>query len=169
MEQTVSAHRCYSLQEASRIVGWKTLINVRKLAAFLGSSLPNLYTHKVDSNLYSCHVDVSCTFHRLWNHSSAQTLSAAFLTTTIAVRVYEVNGSRTSSSCEPKINSWETGFPRVPTAEPQRASPRQGITMYTPQIPLEWSETMPNRIKGNNLQPVLQACGLNAWRGLWFK
>lgn len=130
-----------------------------------------LYTHQMDSNLYSCHVDALrelYTSRALKPLYSSNVINSFPQNQNSSERLLSQSGSKLSSLCVQEIQGGliSRWFPQLKLNE---YLPDTGITIRNPQIPLQWSKTRPNGIKGNNLQLVLYAYGLNAWRRLWFK
>lgn len=141
------------------------------LPAFLSVGHLILYTHKMDSNLYSCHVDalrelyISQALKPLY---SSNTINSFSQNQNSSDRLLSQNGSKLRLHVCRKFTGgliaiW---FPQLKLNESLLDT---GITILNPQIPLQQNKTRPNRIKGNNLQLVLHACGLNVWRRLWIK
>lgn len=118
--------------------------------AFLHIGLLIPYTHEMDSNLHSCHVDALHELHisqALNPLCSSNTINSFPRKQHSSERSQRQNGSTASPPCARKIHRGLVSiwFPQLKLNE---HPPDTGIPTRNPQIPLKWSRTMPNRVKG---------------------
>lgn len=143
----MSAHMRASPQEATLIPGGKTLLSVRRLPC--SSERRSSESAHTQTGLSSPRLPCRCS-PRAVRFTGSETTRSSYVINSNQNSSERARGRNASAASPPCAQRSHRGLVSIwfPQLKPHEHPPDAGIPTRKPQIPLTWSRTVPNRVKG---------------------